>query len=84
MGHLFESVNFLDRDWDVRVLESCSLHSVFVWLLLAVLVFGMLSSLMLYGIFDLHRFNWTLALPLAALSFPLFRAAHLVYRRLRR
>jgi len=84
MSHLFESVNSLGREWDVRVLESCSLRSLFVSLLLLMFVIGMLVSMTLYGIVQLHHFNWGLALPLAALCLPFFRAAHIIYRRLGR
>jgi hypothetical protein len=84
MSHLFESINFLDRDWDVHVLESRSLRSVFVCLVPVLFVVGMLASMTLYGIFRIHHFNWVLAMPLAALSLPSFRAAHLIYRHLGR
>jgi hypothetical protein len=54
MSRLFESFEFLDRGWDVRVLESQSLRSIFLWLLPLVFVLGADTALMAYQIFHLH------------------------------
>jgi hypothetical protein len=44
MSRLFESFEFLDRGWDVRVLESQSLRSIFLWLLPLVFSVGAMTA----------------------------------------
>jgi hypothetical protein len=84
MSRLFESFEFLDRGWDVRVLESQPLRSIFLWLLPVVFSLGAITALMAYSIFRLHRFNWLMVLNLAVLAVPAVRYARLIYRRLGR
>ena len=84
MSRLFESFEFLDRGWDVRVLESQSLRSIFLWLLPLVFSVGAMTALMAYQIFRLHRSHWSMALNLAVQTFLAFRYARLIYRRLGR
>jgi bacteriorhodopsin len=84
MSHLFESFKFMDRGRDVRELENQSLRSMFLWLLAALFVLGMLTSMMIDGLFRLHRFSWSIALAFPALIFLAFRLSRLIYRRLGR
>jgi hypothetical protein len=74
----------MDRGWDVRALETQSLRSVFVWLLLDLFMLGMLTSMMLYDAFRLHRFSWSNAMLLPVFILPAVRYSRLVYRRLGR
>ena len=82
MSHLFESFKFMDRGWDVRALENQSLRSMFVCLLLALFMLGMLTSMMIYDVFRLHRFNWSNAILFLVFILPAFRLSRLIYRRL--
>jgi hypothetical protein len=82
MSRLFESFEFLDKGWDVRVLESQSLRSIFLWLLPLVFVLGADTALMTYQIFHLHRLNWSMVFNLPVLTLLAVRYARLVYRRL--
>jgi hypothetical protein len=70
---MFESFKFLDRGWDVRALENQSLRSMFVYLSLALFMLGMLTSMMLYDVFRLHRFRWSNAMLLAVFILPAYR-----------
>jgi len=80
---MFESFEFLDRGWDVRVLENQSLRSVFLlWLLPLVFVLGGNTALLAYGILHLHHLNWSMAFNLPLLVLLAVRYARLVYRRL--
>lgn len=79
---LFDSFNFLDRGWDVRVLENQSLRSVFLWLLVSLFVLGADAALAMYQFFHLHRFNWSDLALLALLGINSCRLARIVYRRL--
>jgi hypothetical protein len=81
---MFESFYLLDRDRDAREFEGQSPRSLFLLLLVALFVFGMLASMTFYGIFHLHHFNWGSALALAVLGLPSFRIARQVYRSLER
>jgi uncharacterized membrane protein YsdA (DUF1294 family) len=81
MGGMFESFGFLDRGWDVRVLESQSLRSVFLCLLALVFVFGGDTALMAYQVFHLHRFDWSFVFILPVLTLLAFRYGRLIYRR---
>jgi hypothetical protein len=82
MNHLFESFSFLNRDSDARELERYSLRAIFAVLLPGLFLSGMVAFMMLYDIFRLHRFSWTLAVILVCLSLPTFRSARLIYRSL--
>jgi hypothetical protein len=84
MSRLFESFDYLDRGWDVRMLESQSLRSVFVWLLILTFVLGAGFALTAYQVFQLHRFNWLEAANLLLWGVMALRYSRLVYRRLRR
>jgi hypothetical protein len=84
MSRLFESFEFLDRGWDVRVLENQPLRSIFLWLLPLVFSLGVITALMAFQIFRLHRLNWLMIFNLAVLTVPALRYARLLYRRLGR
>ena len=84
MSRMFESFEFLDRGWDVRVLESQPLRSIFLWLLPLVFSLGAITALMAYQIFHLHRLNWSMVLNLPVNTLLAFRYARLIYRRLGR
>ena len=82
MSRLFESFEYLDRGWDVRVLENQSVRSIFVWLLLLAFVLGMDVSLTVYQVFRLHHFDWSEALNMLLVGILAARYSRLVYRRL--
>jgi hypothetical protein len=84
MSRPLESFEFLNRGWDVRVLETQSLRSVFVVLLLNMFTIGMLTSLTTYEAVRHHHFNWSTASLLLISILTVFRYAPLVYRRLGR
>jgi len=82
MSRLFESFEYLDRGWDVRVLENCSLRSVFVWLLMLTFLLGMDVAITVYVAFRYHRFNLGEALNMLAVGILAIRYSRLIYRRL--
>lgn len=82
MSRLFESFEYLDRGWDVRVLETCSLRRLFAWLILLVFVLGADVAITAYPAFRFHRFDWTEALNMLAVGIVAFRYSRLIYRRL--
>ena len=84
MSRLFESVDFLDRGTDARVLESVSLRSAFLFLLTVVFILGADIALELYAVVRLHHFAWSILITLPVLGFSAFRLARLIYRRLER
>jgi hypothetical protein len=84
MSRPLESFEFLNRGWDVRLLETQSLRSVFVFLLIDFFMLGMLSIMMLYRLFRLHSFDWSNAILLIVFIVPAFRYSLLIYRRLGR
>ena len=84
MSRLFESFEFLDRGWDVRVLETQSLRSVFLCLLPLVFVLGADTAFMTYQIFHLHHLDWSMVFNLPVLALLVFRYGRLIYRRLGR
>jgi len=84
MSRLFESFEFLDRGWDVRVLETQSLRSMFLWLLPLVFVLGADTAVMTYQIFHLHHLDWSMVVNLPVVILAAFRYSRLIYRRLGR
>ncbi len=66
------------------MLETQSLRSVFVVLLLDLFMLGMLTSMTIYEAVRLHRFNWSTASLFPVFILAVFRYAPLVYRRLGR
>jgi hypothetical protein len=84
MSRPLESFEFLNRGWDIRILETQSLRSVFVVLLLALFMLGMLTTLTIYEAVRLHRFNWTAAFLFPVFMLAVIRYAPMVYRRLGR
>ena len=84
MSRPLESFEFLNRGGDVRLLESQSLRSVFVVLLLDLFMLGMLTSMTMYEVGHLHRFNWSSAILFPVFILPVFRYSRVIYRRLGR
>jgi hypothetical protein len=84
MSRLFESFGFLNRGWDVRILENQSLRSVFLWLLPLIFLLGADTAITAYQIFHLHRFNWSIIFNLPVVGLISFRYARIIYRRLGR
>ena len=84
MSRPLESFEFLNRGWDIRILETQSLRSVFVMLLLALFMLGMLTSMVVYEAVRLHRFDWSIAFLFPVFLLSVFRYAPLIYRRLGR
>jgi hypothetical protein len=84
MSRPLESFEFLNRGWDIRILETQSLRSVFVVLLVDLFMLGMLTSMTVYEAVHLHRFNWSTAFLFPVFILAVFRYAPVVYRRLGR
>jgi hypothetical protein len=84
MSRPLESFEFLNRGWDIRILETQSLRSLFVWSLVDLFMLGMLTSMTLYEAVRLHRFNWSTAFLFPVFILSVFRYVPLVYRRLGR
>ena len=72
----------MNRGWDIRVLESRSLRSLFIVLLVDSFMLGMLAFMMVYEIVRRHRFDWSTAVLLPVFILSLVRYAPLIYRRL--
>jgi hypothetical protein len=79
-----ESFQFLNRGWDVRLLENQSPRSVFLMLLLDVFMLEMLTSIMLHKAVRLHCFDWPSGFLLIVFILPVFRYGGVIYRRLER
>jgi hypothetical protein len=84
MSRPLESFEFLNRGWDVRLLERQSLRSVFVVLLVDVFMLGMLTFMIVYEWFRLRRFDWGNVVLLLLFVLPICRYSPIVYRRLER
>ena len=84
MSRLFTSFEFLNRGWDVRLLESQSLRSLFIVLLADMFMLGMITFMMIYDGFRLHRFEWSNAILFLLFILPAVRYSLLIYRRLGR
>jgi hypothetical protein len=84
MSRPFESFDFLNRGWDVRLLEGISARKVFVFLLLDAFMLGAWSIMIIYEGFRFHRFDWLNAVLLLTFIFPVVRYSTLVYQRLNR
>lgn len=84
MSRPLEAFEHLNRGSDIRILETQSLRSVFVVLLLDLFMLGMLTSMTVYEAVRLHRFNWSTAFLFPVFMLAVFRYAPLVYRRLGR
>jgi hypothetical protein len=84
MSRPFESFEFLNRGWDIRLLEGRSLRSVFLFLLLDLFVLGILTSTMVYDVLRRHRFDWSGATLTAVLILNVLRYSPIIYRRLGR
>jgi hypothetical protein len=84
MSRIFESFEFLDRGWDIRILANQSIRSVFLWLLPLLLVLGADCVIEAYEVFHLHRLNWPIVFNLPVVGLLAFRYARIVYRRLPR
>lgn len=84
MSGPFESFQFLNRGWDVRLLEQQSIRWVFVALLIDVFMLGVLISMNILGWFWLHRFDWSNLVLLLVFVLPIARYTPIVYRRLMR
>ena len=69
---------------DIRVLESQSLRSMFVWLLVLVFLLGADVALIAYQIFHQHRLNWSEGANMIIVGFMGFRYSRLIYRKLGR
>jgi hypothetical protein len=84
MSRPLGSFEFLNRGWDIRILESQSVRTVLIVLLLDLFMLGMLTSMTLYEAVRLHRFNWSVAFLFPVFLLGVFRYAPLIYRRLGR
>ena len=76
---LFESYRFLNL---TRELETHSVRSTFIGLLIVLFLFGANTSLVLYQIVRLHRFPSSGGAVLLMLGFLVFRFARIIYRQL--
>jgi hypothetical protein len=84
MSRPFESFEFPNRGWDVRVLEGQSLRSLFVIVLVDLFMLGIITFMMIYEVVRLHRFNWQHPILFLIFIMPAFRYSRLIYRRLGR
>lgn len=84
MSRLFTSFEFLNRGWDIRLLESQSLRSLFIVLLADMFMLGMITFMVIYDGFRLHRFDWSNAILFLLFILPAVRYSLLIYRRLGR
>ncbi len=82
MSRLFESFEFLNRGWDVRISENQSLRSVFLWTIVGTFILGACIGLTAYQFFYLHRVNWSTIVQLAIVGFLTYRYARMIYQRL--
>jgi hypothetical protein len=82
VSDLFQSFEFINRGRDVRLLENQSLRSVFVWLLVDLFMLGMLTFMMFYDVFRLHRFSWMDAMLILLFALSVVPFSRLIYRRL--
>lgn len=79
---LFDSFGYLNRDRDARVLETQSVRSVFLGLVILLFILGVNVGMAMYILIRLHRAIW-LGLPvLIVLGILCFRSARIVYSRL--
>jgi hypothetical protein len=79
---MFESIEFLNRGWDVRILESQSLRSVFLRLLSLIFVLGVDTAITAYQVLHLRHLSWAIVMNLPVLTLFAFRYARIVYLRL--
>lgn len=84
MSRPFSSFEFLNRGWDVSILESLLLRAVFVVLLVDLFMLGMITFVMIYEGFRLDRFDWSNAIIFLVFILSAIRYSRLVYRRLGR
>jgi hypothetical protein len=84
MSRPLESFEFLNRGWDIRILETHSLRSVFVRAWLDWFMLGMLTSMTSPEAVHLHRFNGSTAFLFPVFILAVFRYAAVVYCRLGR
>jgi hypothetical protein len=82
MPRLFESFDYLNRDWDSRILEHQSLRSVFVWLVVVLILSGADAAIVSYGLFRHSRVDWPVVLNLVLFVVIASRSIRLIYRRL--
>ena len=81
MSRPFESFEFLNRGWDIRVLEGVSLRSLFVMVAVLLFTSGMLAGELMFEVVRFHRCDWSNAGSVPELSY-VFRYSRLIYRRL--
>ena len=84
MSRPFESFEFLNRGWDVRVLEKQSLRSLFVVVLVYSFMLGIVTTITMYEVIRLRRFNWATAVLFPVYLLLALRYSRLIYRRLSR
>jgi len=82
MSRLFESFEFLDRGWDIRILESQSMRTLFIAFVLHLFMLGMLTAIVVYSVFQLRRLNMGMAMLLLVFCISALRYSRLIYRRL--
>ena len=82
MGPPFESFHFLDRGWDVRLLERWSPRAVFLWLLVMVFLLGMGAGIELHKLANYRRFEPWQVVIFAVYAIFTLRYARVLYRRL--
>jgi len=84
MGRPLESFEFLNRGWDVRLLEGLSLRRVFVMFGLDVFMLGVVTAIVIFDAVRLHRFDWSMAGLFLLFILSVFRFGRLIYRHLER
>jgi len=82
MSRPFESFEYLDRGWDVRMFENCFLRRAFVTVVLLGVVLGMDVAVNAYQVFLFRRVNWSEAVYILVAGVLVFRYSRAIYRRL--
>lgn len=82
MSRLFESFEFLNRGWDVRVLEGQPPRTIFVFLLIDVFLLGAFTLMVIVNSVHMQRFEWGRGFLILTFILPVVRYSHLIWRRL--
>ena len=77
-----QSFEYLNRGWDIRLVENTSLRLVFVAVLINIFIAGALVAALSYDLVRFARFDWSAASALRVCGLPAVRYSTVIYRRL--
>lgn len=77
-----QSFEYLNRGWDIRLVENTSLRLVFVAVLINIFIAGALVAALSYDLVRFARFDWSAAIALLVCGLPAVRYSTVIYRRL--